>query len=289
MVDVVEIYDGAGVQSGASKIVGNVGSGRTVQSVERAFDILELLARAEREMPLREITQLSGFNPSTCHHLVTTLVKRGYVSQNPRGRSYFISNKVLELSNSRLKQFDLTGIAMPVLRSLNQTTGESVHLVALQGHELTTLAKLDSTRPVRVGIDGTGKTNASHATATGKAILAWLPETEIARAIAEKGLTQFTDKTITSIADLMEELRLVRRNGFALDKEEYQLDVTCVGSAIRDHAGAVIGSISCSIPTLRAEGEHLETVIKEVRASTAKLSELLGGTNEQADQNTDAA
>ncbi len=264
-------------------------TGRTVQSVERAFDILELLASAEREMQLREITEASGLNSSTCHHLVTTLVKRGYVGQNPRGRTYFISNKVLELSNSRLRQFDLLDVAMPELRNLNQATGESVHLAAMQGYDLTTLAKLDSTRPIRVGTDMAGKANAAHATATGKAILAWLPETEIARVIAEKGLTRFTGKTITGIAELMEDLRHVRRNGFASDKEEFQPDVTCIGAAIRDHAGAVIGSISCSMPTIRAEGEHLASVINALRHATTKVSEVLGGSPEPAQANSDAA
>ncbi len=263
--------------------------GRTVQSVERAFDILELLASAEREMQLREITKATGLNASTCHHLVTTLVKRGYVGQNPRGRTYFIANKVLELSTSRLRQFDLKDVAMAELRRLNQETGESVHLAAMQGDDLTTLAKLDSNRPIRVGTDMTGKADAAHATATGKAILAWLPETEIARVIAEKGLKRFTDKTITGMADLLEDLRHVRRNGFASDKEEFQPDVTCIGAAIRDHSGAVIGSISCSMPTIRAEGEHLETVIKAVRRSTTAVSQALGGSIEPLSAKSDAA
>ena len=263
--------------------------GRTVQSVERAFDILELLASAEREMQLREITQATGLNASTCHHLVSTLVKRGYVGQNPRGRTYFISNKVLELSTSRLRQFDLKDMAMPELRKLNQKTGESVHLAAMQGYDLTTLAKLDSTRPIRVGTDMSGKGDAAHATATGKAILAWLPETEIARVIAEKGLSSFTDKTMTGMAELLEDLRHVRRNGFSTDKEEFQPGVTCVGSAIRDHSGAVIGSISCSMPTLRAEGDHLESVIRAVQQSTTAVSQLLGGSSEPSAAKTDAA
>lgn len=260
-----------------------------MQSVERAFDILELLAAAEREMQLREISEATGLNISTCHHLVTTLVKRGYVGQNPRGRTYFISNKVLELSNSRLRQFDLRDAAMPELRRINQATGETVHLAAMQGHDLTTLAKLDSTRPIRVGGDMSSKANAAHATATGKAILAWLPETEIARVIAEKGLTRFTDRTITGIADLMEDLRHVRRNGYATDDEEFQADVVCIGSAIRDHAGAVIGSISCSLPKARAVGEHLASVIDAVRQSTTVVSELLGGPSSQPNAKPDAA
>jgi len=262
---------------------------RTVQSVERAFDILEFLAGSEREVQLREISKVTGLNVSTCHHLLSTLVKRGYASQNPRGRTYFIGNKILELSDSRLRQFNILDIAMPELRKLNQVTGECVHLAAMQGYDLTNLAKLDSTRPVGVGTDGGGTTNAAHATATGKAILAWLPEIEIARVVAEKGLTRFTDNTITSLAELIENLRLVRRNGFSVDHEEFQPGVTSVGSAIRDHAGAVIGSIGCSMPNTRAEGEHFDAVTRAVRQSTTVMSELLGSPPERAPLKTDAA
>lgn len=249
---------------------------RTIQSVDRALDVLEVLGRAGTELSLSEIALQAGLNAATCHHLLSTFVKRGYVGQNPRGRTYFLGTKILELSSSRIRQFNLVDTVMPDLRQLNQETRESVHLAVMQGHDLVTLAKLDSFHPIRVGMDTVGKTNAAHATATGKAILAWLPETEIARVIAEKGLTRFTEHTITNIADLMESLRLVRRNGFALDREEFQLGVTCVGTAIRDHLGAVIGSISCSMPEMRATPEQLEMVTSAVRRCATALSEKLG-------------
>jgi IclR family acetate operon transcriptional repressor len=249
---------------------------RTIQSVDRALDVLEVLGRAATELSLREIASQAGLNAATCHHLLSTLAKRGYVSQNPRGRAYFLGTKILELSSSRIRQFNLVDTVMPELRRLNQETGESVHLAVMQGHDLVTLAKLDCLHPVRVGSDAVGKTNAAHATATGKAILAWLPELEIARVIAEKGLTRFTENTITSIADLMESLRLVRRNGFALDREEFQPGVSCIGTAIRNHLGTVIGSISCSMPEMRATAEQLEKVTSAVRRCGTALSEKLG-------------
>jgi len=204
-------------------------------------------------------------------------VKRGYVGRNRRTRSYFLGARITELSNSRLKQFSLTDIAMPDLRQLNETTRESVHLAVLQGHALVTLAKLESRLPVRVGSDETGKANAAHATATGKAILAWLPEAEIARVIANNGLHKFTEKTIGSIAALMEDLRLTRRNGYALDSEEFQPGVVCIGSAIRDHNGAVIGSISCSMPHMRSKGKARDNVKAAVKLCAAAISERLGG------------
>ena len=148
----------------------------------------------DSELALHEIAARAGLNNSTCHHLLATLVKRGYVGRNRRTRSYFLGARITELSNSRLKQFNLTDIAMPELKQLNETTRESVHLAVMQGHALVTLAKLEFALPVGVGSDETGKTNAAHATATGKAILAWLPEAEIARVIASHGMPRFTEQ-----------------------------------------------------------------------------------------------
>jgi IclR family acetate operon transcriptional repressor len=251
-------------------------TGRTIQSVDRALDVLEVLSASGTELALGEIASRSGLNSSTCHHLLSTLAARGYVGQNPRGRTYFLGTKILELSSSRVRQFNLIDVAMPELRRLNQDTRETVHLAVMQGHELTTLAMLESPHPIRVSTDGAGKANAAHATATGKAILAWLPEMEIARVIAEKGLTSFTDKTITNIADLMEDLRHVRRNGYSVDSEEFQPGVVCVGSAIRDHLGAVIGSIGCSMPDMRASDDFIDETKQAVRECAKILSELLG-------------
>jgi len=273
----------------AGRSVSEFRGGRTIQSVARAFDILEILADADGEVPLNQIAALTGLNVSTCHHLLSTLVMRGYAQQNPRGRAYFLGNKILELSNAHVRRVDLVELAMPTLRALNRETRESVHLAVMQGHDLTTIAKLDSSHPVRVATDGIGKSNAAHATATGKAILAWLPETEIASVIADKGLTGFTEHTITNITDLMEDLRHVRRNGFALDREEFQPGVTCLGAAIRDHTGAVIGSISCSMPDSRANDEHLERVKESLREAAKKLSVALGSPKETPGQQTDAA
>lgn len=251
-------------------------SGRTIQSVERALDLLDILADATTELPLNEVASRAGLNPSTCHHLLATLVGRGYVGRSPYSRNYFLGPRVTELSQLRLKQFSLADIAMPELRRLNMETREGVHLAAMQGYALVTLAKLEARLPVRVGSDDTGKTYAAHATATGKAILAWLPEAEIARVMADTGLPRFTDKTHSAIADVMEDLRLVRRNGYSVDREEFQPGVICYGAAIRDHAGAVIGSVSCSMPSIRAQGDHEENVKQSVMRCAAAISDRFG-------------
>jgi len=250
---------------------------RKIQSVERALSLLELLAEATDGIRLNDIANTLGLNVSTCHHLLSTLMDRGYIAQSGKGRVYFLGNKVLELSKSRIRQFDLADVAMPDLRKLNKLTGETVHLAVLQGDELVTIAVLDSHHAVRVASGPSGKADAVHATATGKAILAWLPEPEADRIIAGTGMTRFTDKTLTERKDLMADFRLVRRNGFAVDREEFQPGVICVGAAIRDHAGAVIGSFSCSLPTMRANKTYLRSIEANVKAVALAISDKLGG------------
>jgi IclR family transcriptional regulator, acetate operon repressor len=272
----------AAASGGLPQEIGAGKGGRTIQSIERALDLLDILA--DGELALGEIAAKSHLNNSTCHHLLATLVKRGYVGRNRRTRAYFLGGRITELSNRRLKQFNLVDIASPELKQLSDATGESVHLAVLQGSVLVTLAMLESRLPVRVGADEAAKAHAAHATATGKAILAWLPEPEIARVIAANGLTRFTERTIVTISALMEELRLVRRNGCSVDNEEFQPGVVCIGAAIRDHAGAVIGAISCSMPAMRAKAKLREQVKVAVKACAAAISERLGGAKALAGQ-----
>jgi IclR family acetate operon transcriptional repressor len=248
----------------------------TIRSVDRALDLLEVLSRSGGALALSEISARSGINASTCHHLLATLAARGYISQNGRSREYMIGNKVFDLSDARARQFNLIEVAMPRLRALNEATREAVHLAVIQARELITVAKLDSLHAVKVDSGFVGKSNAAHATASGKAILAWLPEPE-QRAIAEaKGLDAFTENTITGLDALRAELALVRRHGVAYDREEFQPGVICIGAAIRNHTGGVIASVSCSTPTMRASDEGLARVEELVKAAAAELSQELG-------------
>ena len=244
------------------------------------MNILEILAATDHDLPLGAISAEAGLNPSTCHHILGTLAVRGFVGRSPISRRYFLGSRLAEISQWRQRRFNLAEVAMPELRRLNEATKESVQLAELRGAALTTLAKLESKLPVRVGLDDEyGAVAASHATATGKAILAWLPEGEMTRVVGNGGLIGFTKKTISTIADLVEELRLVRRRGYSIDDEEFQTGVYCVGAAIRDHSGGVVGSIGASVPRMRAKGEHLETVVRHVCKSGTTLSSRFGSSN----------
>jgi IclR family transcriptional regulator, acetate operon repressor len=247
----------------------------SVQSVDRALTLLEALARSGGGVALTDLSTSARLNISTCHHLLATLVKWGYVAKAP-GRRYALGARGLHLGHAFLKQVDLPRRAQPFVERINEETGESVHLAVLQGDSVITLLRREGRHAVRVDTGAVGASDAAHASATGKAMLAWLPEHEIRRILQVRRMPSFTPNTITDPDMLIEQLRLVRRNGHATDREEFQPGVVCIGAAVRDHLGAVVGAISASAPTLRATDEHLERMRQAVMAAARSLSAEFG-------------
>lgn len=247
-----------------------------IQSVDRALGLLDTIAALGGEATLTELSRYTGLNISTCHHLLATLSKRGFVAKAAGRRSYALGARILHLGQACLRQVDLPHRAQPFIEQINRTTGETVHLCVLQGENAVTMLKREGRHAVRVDTGMVGASDAAHATATGKAMLAWLPEDEIRRIVAARGMTRFTPNTIVEFPALIEELRLVRRNGFAIDREEFQPGVVCIGAAVRNNAGAVVGAISASAPTMRTSDEHLTLMREEVMAAARALSAELG-------------
>jgi IclR family transcriptional regulator, acetate operon repressor len=258
------------------------GDRHSIQSVDRALLLLETIAEMGGEATLTELANRTGLNISTCHHLLATLIKRGFAAKVPGKRLYALGSRIHHLGHACL-QVDLPRRAQPYIENISRATGETVHLGALQGDALATLLVRESRHAVRVDTGKLGKNEAPHATSIGKAMLAWLPEDEIKRILAG-GMTRFTDNTITDFEVLIEHLRLVRRTGYAVDREEFQPGVICVGAAIRDQAGAVVGAICASTPSMRANEEHIALMRDEVIAATRALSAEFGEPGAQAPQ-----
>jgi IclR family transcriptional regulator, acetate operon repressor len=285
-LEIADSIDASEAMPGSVSAADPRADSRAIQSVSRALHLLELISEMGGQATLSELAKRAGLNVSTSHHLLATLVARGYVARAGARGGYYLGSKILQLSTARVRQSGLIDMAAPHLRKLNDETGETVHLATLQGEDLVTLTKLEAHHPVRIDAGTVGKSNAAHATATGKAILAWVPERQMLRVLAGKGMSRFTDNTITDVTALIEELRHVRRNGFAVDREEFQPGVICVGAAVRDHAGGVIGSISVSTPASRADDTHLETITGLLKQATRALSEEFGSPVADANDET---
>ncbi len=257
-----------------SKPAASAGERHSIQSVDRALFLLETIAEAGGEATLTELSNRTGLNISTCHHLLATLINRNFAAKVPGKRLYTLGTRILDLGQACL-QVHLPRRAAPYLEAINRTTGETVHLAGLQGDAVVTLAVRDARHAVGVKTGKVGKMDAPHATSMGKALLAWLPEDEIGRIIGQS-MKRFTENTITELPALLEALRAVRRDGYAIDREEFLPGVICIGAAIRDQSGTVIGGISASTPSMRASEEHIALMRDEICAATRALSAEFG-------------
>lgn len=242
-----------------------------IQSVDRALDLLELLCSLPHDAKLQDIAALSGLKASTCHHLLSTLVARRFIARNSARRTYIPGPRIMELAQHMMSRVDLLAEATPYLEQLRQQLQETVYLGAMKGTDLQVLQWLDCPRPGH-GIGHVDVTDAAHATALGKSILAWLPEPQIARVVADKGMHRFTETTIGSLGTLIEALRQIRRYGFAIEDQEFRDGVVAVASAVRDRNGAVIGAIGSSIPLARADHASLDRLQQTIASATVEFS-----------------
>jgi IclR family acetate operon transcriptional repressor len=250
---------------------------RLIQSVTRALDIIEVIAGERDGLVLSELSDRVGLNSSTCHHLISTLVSRGYVQRLGRSRGYVLGQKVHELVDLAESELDPSEVLKGELRELGARIGRGVQFAVLM--ETSLLTKLRFLTPdLNNGLvepDELTKMKALHATATGKAILAWLPEIELVRVISANGLTKYTEKTITTLSGLIEDLRLVRRRGYSIDDEELQDGVVCIGAALRDPGGAIVGSISTTIPSDQMTDTYKVDLTKTMVSSALDFSQRL--------------
>lgn len=237
---------------------------RTIQSVDRALTLLELSAGEIDGITLSELSERIGLNASTCHHLVMTLVARGYLTHISRSRGYALGPRVRELLEMMEHDSDPAVLLRDDLRRLGEQLGLGVQLAVLSETSLLTKLSFPGPASTLEEPNEVEKMTALHATATGKAILAWIPDTELVRIISANGLRSYTPNTINSLSGLVEELRSVRRFKYAIDNEELREGVVCIGSAIREGGGAVVASISTTLPASEATEDRKAQLTRQM-------------------------
>ncbi len=251
------------------------GSPYRVQVLDRALALLEKLSEHGPDLTLAEISQSLGLHKSTAHRLVMVLERHRLVEKNSQSGRYRLGLKLFELGTRAVSQLDLRERARPFLERLSLDTGETVHLCVYDAGEVVYLDKVEPARSVRLA-SSVGRRSPAHCTAVGKAIIAHLPEAEMEAAVQRHGLRQLTRKTIGTLAELKTELARVRTQGFAVDDEENEEGVRCVGSVVRGFGGALIAAISVSGPSFRVSTEKVSIIARSVVATAAALSHELG-------------
>ncbi|MBF4768799.1 IclR family transcriptional regulator [Nocardioides agariphilus] len=247
-------------------------SGTTVQSVDRALTILELLAR-DGEAGVTEIAGGLGVHKSTAFRLLATLEAHRLVEQvGDRGR-YRLGVGNLRLAGATTARLDLVTEARPVCRQLASDTGETVNITVRSETSALYLDQVAGSSALQ-SHNWVGQHIPLHATSNGKVLLSELSEAELKAALRE--LPRFTDATITTRPRLREELAKVRAAGYALAIDELELGLTAAAAPIRSAHGDIIASMSISGPTFRLDDDRLAEAVPMLVAAATEVSHRLG-------------
>ncbi|WP_330460610.1 IclR family transcriptional regulator [Streptomyces sp. NBC_00820] len=215
-------------------------AGGGVQSLERAFDLLERMADAGGEVGLSELSAAGGLPLPTIHRLMRTLVSCGYVRQQPN-RRYALGPRLIRLGESASR---LLGTwARPHLACLVEETGETANMALLDGDEIVYVAQVPSKHSMRMFTE-VGRRVLPHATGVGKALLAELPDAEVRALLSRTGMPAATERTITTPEDFLTSLDEVRRLGYAVDDNEQEIGVRCLAVSVPDSPTAAAVSVS---------------------------------------------
>lgn len=247
-------------------------------AIGRAFAILEALVALGATASLAEIAARSGMPKPTAHRILRTLIALGYARQVGDG-IYAPGLRILTVAGQLEETLDLATHARPSMRVLQELVPETVHLAVLDGRRALYVEKLEGRRTFRMA-SRVGMTIGLHSTAIGKAILAFLPPEESDERL-EEPFERRTSRTITSRAELERELERVRISGFAIDDEENEEQIRCVGAAVFDHRGRVMGAISVSGPAFAFMLEDAQRLGPAVVGAAGAISLALGARQEQ--------
>jgi IclR family acetate operon transcriptional repressor len=236
-----------------------------VQSLERALDLLEVLADSPGEVSLSGLASASGLAPSTIHRLVGTLVARGYVRRLP-SRRYVLAPRLLHLGERATHT--LATLARPHLAGLVDDVGETANLALLDGDRVVYAAQVPSRHSVRMFTE-VGRRVHVHCTGVGKVLLAGLAEGEVRALLARAGMPARTDRTVTDPEVLLAQLAVIARQGYALDDGEQEAGVRCL--AVPVHGAAVPAALSVSGPEGRLPLEDVPRLVPVLLAAAAAL------------------
>jgi IclR family acetate operon transcriptional repressor len=248
-----------------------------VQSVTRALTVVEYLAAPENSggLALGDIASKLGVSKSAAHALLATLRDAGYVSKVEPGPRYLLGMSLMRLGERVRERMPLADLAHPVLQSLAQQTGLTARLVLADQGQPLYVSRVEGAGSIRFAAQ-IGKREYPHSTGVGKAILATMDPSAAVQIAQARGMVPRTRHTITDPETLLEDLRLIRTRGYAIDQEEEAEGIVCVAASIHDAASRCLGAISVSGLKVSLDKARVSELGATVKDHAARLSELVG-------------
>lgn len=239
-----------------------------VKSADRTLVILEHFASSGTRQTLQSLHQELGIPKSSLHGLLRTLEARGWIEADASGSLFGLGVRALLVGTSYIDSDDVVALTRDVLDHLAADTGETIHLARLDANEVVYLATRQSVHHLRM-FSRVGRRLPAHNTALGKALLASRSDDEV-RELLVHPLASLTPNTFTDLQDLLEELELTRRRGYALDREENTLGINCFAACLPT-ASPAQDAISISVPLARLSDERGEEHVALLRGAIDEL------------------
>ena len=246
----------------------------SVGTLARGLDILELFAGGSRELTQKQMSEGLGLPLPTVHRLTTALVERGYLERDPATRRFRLGLALARLMPSLLSGLRLPDVARVHLSELAGRSGETVNLVVLRGPEVMYLYSESGGRLLTATVP-VGLRLPAHCVASGKCMLAGLSDEEARQALGSEPWETRTPKTRTTWEQLLPDLELARRSGFATTDDEFEVGLRSIAVPVPFADGALPAAISVSVPTPRFTAAFSDELLQGLREAAAAIERSL--------------
>lgn len=243
-----------------------------VQAVQRTMRVLECLVEAGSGMSVLELASAVAVDKSVVSRLLASLASQGYVIRDSASDRYVLSLKLLSLASRYADRMGFPWVAQPVLQQLSDDTRELTQLAAVERSRLRLAAHSKSSQQLAIMPPTLGSSVALHATASGKAYLASLPDERALELALGFGLSSLTSRTITTAQRLLEELAAIRAQGYSFCQGEFHDGINAVACAIgKERFGFCVGTVALSAPESRLAGDRVEEKVQLLRDAAAAI------------------
>jgi len=247
----------------------------TIQSVEKACDLLIALGNSTEELGVSELSRMLNIGKSTVWKLLNTLENKGFIVKSGNSDKYSLSIKYFQVACQYYNQKPIHTVVRGFMEKLSRKYGETIHFAVKDGDEIVYVEKLDGTFNVNI-YSKIGRRSPLYAPSVGKVILANLEREQIMDFLNRVKLNAYTNKTIANKELLMAELDGIRKKGYAIDNEEYELGIRCAGVPIKNIADKIIGGLSISGTTSRMTDELITEMIADLTQASSDIASHIG-------------
>ena len=241
----------------------------------RLFQIIEFLASSKDWVSLRMMARELHISAASAYRDLSSLRGIGYVRQHPQSARYQLTLKIAWISAQLLDNVQLRQIVHPFLQQLTSETNETTHLAVLDGAEIVYIDKVDNAQAMRMR-SRVGQRGNVYSTAVGKSMLAFIPGAELESVLHRVKFQPLTEHTITDPTKFRQQLSKIRQLGYAVDDEENEVGIRCIGSPVYDHTGRLSGALSISGWTLTMTHERIPELAPQLLQTCQSISQELG-------------